>query len=245
MDNANHPKVEKFTLSLSNAAELASFALALGITFSIIRNYLYYVLYLHVPIFQYLSLSDVVLIAPSGIFWAIYYPSIDAANMVAKSLQFTLWQKLFFGLALYVFAGWLTWLGFHNEPIVEQALKIVFRHPWYIALIILYVCIMMHAQKSNNDFFNKNRYTAALILCIWYAAFDSHASYSVLTNSSRHIHIVMKMRNNSKIDIDNNVIYAGRTNDYWFLYDSKTKFVRVLKNEDIEVADFDTQTSHH
>jgi|GEM_PF-2278288 len=243
MDDTQDPKVEKFTLTLSNAAELASFALALGLTFSIIRNYLYYVLYLHVPVFQYLSLSDVVLIAPSGIFWAIYYSSIDAANVVTKSLQFTLWQKLFFGLALYVFAGWLIWIGFHNEPIVEQSLKIVFRYPWYIALIVLYVSIMIHAQKSNSNFFSKNRYTAAFILCIWYAAFDSYASYSVLTNPSRHIHLVMKTKNNNKVDINQNVIYAGRTNDYWFLYDSKTKFVRVLKNEDVEVVDFDTQTS--
>jgi hypothetical protein len=243
MENTSEHRAEKFTLSLSNAAQLASLALALGISFSIIRNYLYYVLYLHVPIFQYLSLSDIVLIAPSGIFWAIYFSSMDTVNTLAKSNQFLPIEKLFYALLLYTFAGLLTYIGFHNEPIVEQSLKVIIRHPWYLIILVLYVGIRMYSQKKNSDFFSKNRYTAAFILCIWYASFDSYASYSVLTNPSRHLHLIMKTKKGDRIDVKKDLVYAGRTNDYWFLYNAKTKYVRVIKNDDIDVIDFDSQTA--
>ena len=137
-----------FTLSLSNAAQLASLAVALGITFSVVRNYLYYVLYLHIPIFQYVSLSDIVLVAPSGIFWAIYFSSMDAVNSLSESTQFTAMEKLFYALLLYTFAGFLTWLGFHNEPIVEQSIKVIIRHPWYLIFIVAYVFIRMYAKME-------------------------------------------------------------------------------------------------
>ncbi|MDB5111689.1 MAG: hypothetical protein JWR67_2803 [Mucilaginibacter sp.] len=243
MENIEESQSKNFTLSLSNAAQLASLALALGIAFSIIRNYLYYVLFLHVPIFQYLSLSDIVLIAPSGIFWAIYFSSMDAVNNLSKSSQFSVLEKFFYAILLCAFAGFLTWLGFHNEPIVEQSLKTVIRHPGYIIVIIIYVSIRIYAKKNDTDFFVKNRYASAFILCIWYATFDCYASYSVLTNPSRHLHFIMQTKSGKHIDVDKNVIYAGRTNDYWFLYNAKTKYVRAIRNSDIELVDFDSITS--
>jgi hypothetical protein len=145
----------KFTLNLSNAAQLVSFAIALGVIFSLIRNYIYYILLLHVPIFQYVDLSDIILIAPSGVFWALYFSAIETANFISKSPKFDRSEKIFYGILLYVFAGVLTWIGFYNEPIVEQGLKFIFRNWWFLIPLILYVAVRLKSVNSENDFFKK------------------------------------------------------------------------------------------
>jgi hypothetical protein len=212
----------KFTLNLSNAAQLVSFAIALGVIFSLIRNYIYYILLLHVPIFQYVDLSDIILIAPSGVFWALYFSAIETANFISKSPKFDRSEKIFYGILLYVFAGVLTWIGFYNEPIVEQGLKFIFRNWWFLIPLILYVAVRLKSVNSENDFFKKNKYTGACILVMWYAIFDSYSNYSVLVNPSRHIHLILKMKSGQKVRVDQNIIYAGRTANYWFLYNRKT-----------------------
>ncbi|MEO7214412.1 hypothetical protein [Mucilaginibacter sp.] len=232
----------KFTLNLSNAAELTSFAIALAALFSIIRNYVYYVLLLHVPIFQYLDLSDIVLIAPSGIFWALYISAMEAVNFIASNEKFSKGEKIFYPVLLYVSIGLLTWIGYYNEPIIEQGMKFLFRNWWLALPLVLYVVIRMKAIDSNKDFFKKNRYAAACILTVWYATFDSYSNYSVLTESSRHLHFVMKMKNGVVVKVNNDIIYAGRTSNYWFLYNNKTNFVRAIKNDDVEIIDFDVAT---
>ena len=242
MEQNTEVEGKSFRLSLSNAAQLASMAVALGIAFSVIRNYFYYVLLLHVPVFQYISLTDIVLIAPSGIFWAIYFSSMDAASWLGQSTQFDALEKFFYALLLYTFAGILFYVGFYNEPIVEQSIKVIWRHPWYLLFIVAYVLVRMRSKKRGNDFFGKNRYAAARFLCIWYAAFDSYASYSVLVNESRHVHLMMKMKNEKKLDVKGDLVYAGRTSTYWFIYNKKTKLVRAIKDDGVEMVDFDTMT---
>ena len=240
MDNIDFDNNERFKLDLSNAAQLASFAISLGALFALLRNYIYYVLFLHIPIFQYLDLSDIILIAPTAIFWSVYFGAIDAVNAISNSQKFNSSEKIFYGLTLYAFAGYLTWLGFHNEPAVEQGLKFLFRYWWLIIVLVIYVAIRLKANK--NDFFKRNRYVAACVLTIWYAIFDSWANYSVLVNPSRHIHFVMKMKNGKKLIVDKDLIYVGRSKSYWFLYNPKTAFVRAIKNDDVEITDFDTIT---
>jgi hypothetical protein len=89
----------------------------------------------------------------------------------------------------------------------------------------------------------KYKYTGACILVMWYAIFDSYSNYSVLVNPSRHIHLILKMKSGQKVRVDQNIIYAGRTANYWFLYNRKTKFIRTIKNDDVDLVDFDTITN--
>jgi hypothetical protein len=106
------------------------------------------------------------------------------------------------------------------------------------------VGIRVAAKESGNDFFSNNRLVGIFILVIWYALFDSLASFSALQKSDHQLHTVLKLKSGQKVVIGNAYHFAGRTNAYWFLYNTKTHFVRTIKNDDVEIVDFDTQITN-
>ncbi|MFB0494877.1 hypothetical protein ABID99_001114 [Mucilaginibacter sp. OAE612] len=228
--------------SITSIGEITGIAIALAVVFSLIRNYIYYYLKLHIPIFQYFEIADIALVAPTAIWWALYYGSVEAANQLIESKKIIGLQKWGYVSLLYCFAIFLMIYGYQNDPIIRTGISLTFvlKYWWTIILISAYVLIRMRAKETGSDFFRDNRIVGIFILAIWYALFDSLASYSTLQKPNHQLHAVLKLKSGQKIITGQTYHFAGRTNGYWFLYNSKTHFVRTIKNDDIDLVDFDT-----
>lgn len=106
MENDNERKDNRI-LNLSNVAQLTTFAIAITVTFSLVRLYMYYLILLHVPIFQYIDVVDIVLLAPTGIYWALYVGSVEASNYVVQSNNFHKIEKIFYPIVLWSFIAFV------------------------------------------------------------------------------------------------------------------------------------------
>ncbi|MDB5136723.1 MAG: hypothetical protein JWP37_3326 [Mucilaginibacter sp.] len=98
---------------------------------------------------------------------------------------------------------------------------------------------MFKGAHRGDSFFKNNIFIGILVFALWYGIFESFANYAVLNDNVKHINFIMSLRNGEKIKTNNNLIYAGRTKNYWFLYNRKTHFVRALKNDNVSIIDFD------
>lgn len=116
------------------------------------------------------------------------------------------------------------------------------RYFWYgIVPFVAYIVVMIQIGKSGLSFLKRNRYVAVFVVTVWYGIFESFANYEALTKSSNPLHYVMKIKDGSVIKTGKDWAYAGRTKDYWFVYNIKNKFTRAIKNDEIEVIDFDSK----
>ncbi len=226
-------------LNLSKIAELTTFGITISFAYSALKMYIYYILLLHIPIFQFTDISDIVILMPTGIFWAIYLGGVQAANFVIDSNLFDKWERIFYGLLIYSILGGFIWIGYKNDPIIKQVLLFILSNWWYLIPFVLYILVRMRAQKKGDDFFKKNLYISALCMTFYYSAYESFSSYDVLLNSKPHLHYIFKMNNGQTISTNKTLLYVGRTKNYWFLYNKNTHYTRAFKNDDVSKFDFD------
>ncbi len=232
----------KYNLELKDTAELTAAAIALAIIFSLTRNYLYYVVFLHVPIFQYCDVGEIILLAPTVIWWVLYFSSMKVAQELQESSNLENWERLTYPWLFYVFCILLVVLAYKNEPIISVILSITFfiKHWWFIPLLVAYILVMMKAKNRGKNYFRKNPLLAILLAAVWYAIFDSWASYDLLKKNQGHSHQVILTKDGKKIKLNNDLVYAGRTSNYWFIYNPKTNFTRAIKADEFQLVDFDS-----
>jgi hypothetical protein len=222
--------------------EITAFALFVAILFALVRLHFYYVLLLHIPIFQYLDVSEIVLMTPTtGITWFVYLACINIVPKLQKNEEFTLLQKIIFSLILYALATTYVWMSYRNDSIMREVLLMPFhkgRWWWYFSLVILVVIPFLYPDKEGPKFFKKHIYILPLIITIWYGIYESWANYELVKEANVTAVIRIKTKTHGIINLGQNLVNAGRTKDYWFIYNRKTKFTRVIKVDDIDTVDF-------
>lgn len=239
---ANEIDLEKDRyVNLSNIAALISFSLLIAIIFALVRLHFYYQVLLHVPIFQYIDASELVLMTPAtGIIWFFYLGSNALAGFLRKSNEFSHLQKWIFQLIILSFGLLYLYISYMNDPIIREVIKWPWHYKyWYIffTALILFIIAFNHKDNEGPAFFRRNKFILPLFLTIWYALFEGWANYEVLTTSKKLNNIIVKTKS-GVIKTDSNTINAGRTKGYWFFYNRKTQITRVIKVDDIEIVDF-------
>lgn len=213
-----------------------------GVTYSVVRMYFYYVILLHVTIFQYVEATELLLSFPTLVFLALYVGALFAANYISKSTTLSLLERFFWPILLYAFVIFLFIVAKNNDPIVVQFSNLPIKYWMYgIVPFLFYLYIMLKVQKRKDSFFTKNLLATILIISLWYGIFESFANYEVITNREAHIQMFIKFKDGKLFKTNRNLIYAGRTKNSWFFYNQTTKLVRAIKNDDISIVDFDTR----
>ncbi|WDZ99233.1 hypothetical protein [Mucilaginibacter sp. SJ] len=241
--NNQESKGSRYKLELKDIADLTAAVIALAIIFSLTRNYIYYVLFLHVPIFQYCEAGEIIMLEPTVIWWILNYGTMRVASEIQESQTLKQWERLTFPWLFYLFYGILIYWGYKNVPTLSIIMSYNFflKHWWLIIGVIVYVLVGLRAKNEGNDYFKMNPLLAILAISIWFGVFDSWASYELLQKTDGHLHQVILTKENRKITLDNRLIYAGRTANYLFVYDAKTKFTRVFKTDDFRTIDYDSE----
>jgi hypothetical protein len=141
---------------------------------------------------------------------------------------------------LFSFALTITIIGFKNSPIIRTGITLVLTHWYLIAPLILYVAVRVYAKSKGNDIFKNNILIGILILSVWYGIFDAWASYDTIVEDHKQSHVILRMKDKSIRNTNKTDIFLGRTKEYWFFYNPKSKYTRVIKNDEIETVDFDS-----
>lgn len=230
-------------INLQNITSIVSLSFFIGIVFTLVRYHFYYQVLLHIPIFQFIDTSELLLMAPSSaILWIFYIGSMELAKFIKKSDDFTSFQKWVFQITLLLIGLFYVWINYLNDPIVRQFIKLPWHYRyWYIYFPLLIVFIIAFTGKDSRGpvFFRKNKFILPLILTIWYALFEGWANYEVVTTSKHTNGMTVKTKNLVIIKTDSVVINAGYTKNYWFYYNRSTHITTALKRDDIETIEFD------
>lgn len=229
-------------LNLSNVASLASFSILIAGAFSILRCHLYYQVLLHVPIFHYIDVSELLLMtASTGTAWIIYLTGIFLPPFIRNEKGFTKFQKIVFCSTIYAFAIAYFILNFRNDPIITAVVKwpiLLKNSPLLICIIVLLILIII-AFIELPIFFKKNNLIMPLVLSLFYALFIAWANYDVVTHAKDTNNIMVQTKSMGVIKTNDTLIDAGRTKNFWFFYNRKTHVTRVIKADDIEFVDFE------
>jgi hypothetical protein len=230
-------------VNLSNIASLISFSLFIAVIFSLLRYHFYFQVLLHVPIFQFIDASELVLMtAGTGITWIFYLGANSLANFIRKEDDFTGFQKWVFQLIILSIGLLYLWINYFNDPIIREFIKWPWHYKYwhiYFTTLILFVIAYSYKGSKGQIFFEKNKLIIPLLLTLWYALFEGWANYEVVTKSEHTNNITVQTKSMGVIKTDSIIVNAGRTKSYWFFYNRNTHITRAIKTEDIEFVDFD------
>lgn len=232
-------------IETESIGHLVTAAVGLITAFSIFRNYIYYVLLLHVPIFQYLAISDVVLMSTSTIWLTIYISFILGAFSIldrwAHLFADFSWKKVNWGAV----SAFLLGLAFiitvmhlvsGNDPSADQLVNYLIYYPYTLIPFVIFIIFAVVFSEKIKPFYSKYKISRLVLMMAWFSIFDPIANYAVLNSSkAKHIKITFKEKNAKRFTvIKDSLIFAGRTNNYWFIYDKADSSIRVLKNDDLD-----------
>lgn len=242
MNENNLIEKDKY-INLSNIAALVSFSLLIAVAFALIRCHFYFQVLLHVPIFQFVDASELVLMtAGSAVTWTFYLGANSLAGFIRKGNDFNSFQKWVFQLFLLSFGLFYVWINYMNDPIIREVVRWPLNY-WYIFFPLLALLIIAYLYPNNDMpvFLKNNRFILPLVLTIWYALFEGWANYEVIIKSKHTNNISVQTKSFGIIKTDSVIVNAGRTKNYWFFYNRTTHLTRVIKTEDIELIDFDAE----
>lgn len=246
MPNNESSENDKY-VNLSNIASLVSFSLFISVIFSLLRYHFYFQVLLHIPIFQLIDASELVLMtAGTGITWIFYLGANSLAAFIRKRDDFTLFQKWVFQLIILSIGLLYLWINYFNDPIIREFIKLPWHYKyWYIFFptLILFIVAYTYPDSDGPIFFKKNRLILPLLLTLWYALFEGWANYEVITKSKNTNNMTVQTKSFGLIKTDSIIVNAGRTKNYWFYYNRNTHVTRVIKTDDIDFVDFDADNN--
>lgn len=234
---------ENEIISVTTITQLISLALFISVLFALVYIQIYYYFLLHVPIFQYLEFSEIPLVAPGiAITWFFYIGALALDKYIRNTVYFTTFQKYGFRVLIAALIFFYMWVGWHNDPNIKEMIKLPWTYKWwFIPGIGLFVTAYNHKNDNGPVLLQKNKLIIIIALTIWYAGFNAFCSYQIITTEVFTNNVAFKTKSGEKIITNNNLIDAGRTKGFWFLYNRKKRSVRVIKADEIEIADFNIE----
>ena len=186
MDNDSFTEKDKY-VNLSNITKLVSFSLFIAVIFTLIRYHFYYQVLLHIPIFQFVDTSELLLMAPtSAVTWIFYLGTFALTDFIKKNDDFTSFQKIIFPIIIYFVGISYIWINYLNDPIIRECIKLPWHYKyWFIWFPLLILCVVAYQFPNTKQphFFKRNKFIIPLVLTIWYALFEGWANYEVVTTS--------------------------------------------------------------
>jgi len=242
MSDANPQIPAEALFKIGSVAEATTFVLVIGFIYGILRSYLYYNILLHVPIFQYLDVTEILLSFPTVFYLTMYALPMFIAVYITRSNTIPNREKLFYAVALIAFALIIIRITGNNDPIIAAYYTLPHKYKYfYYPPLLWFVYVVFMGARKNDSFFKNNFLIGIIMFSVWYGGFESFANYQILLGEGTHLNYRLKFKDGKLLHTDKKTLYAGRTKNYWFFYDKQTKYVRAIKNDDVVTVDFDTE----
>jgi len=233
-DNDNLSKIPEI-------AKLISYVLFLSILLGVVEAEIYFQLFLHIPIFQYMDATEVVLFSPgTGVTLLVYYLGIVVAGYFLKEPNLYWFTKLVAILATLVVWGLFFKIAYNNDPVIHEMIVLPLHYWWYLILVVFFTFAFGEYFPGTKQFIDKHKQFRPILLTFWYGLVVGYLNYYVLIENHRNVNVIVKLKSGIQVSTNNKLIYAGRTKNYWFFYDRQSKFTRVIKDEDVRIADFNS-----
>ena len=229
-------------LNLSNIGSIISFLLLIAVCFAIVRYHFYFQVFLHIPIFQFIDASELVLItATAGIKWIFYLGAVFLPIFILKEKGFTNLQKLFFSIIVLTLGVFYVRTNYLNDPVFRESLRLAKSWEYlrmFLPLLILFIIAYYYKTINGPEFFKKNKFIIPLIFTFWYGFFESWVNYKMVKKSNYIENVVLHIKTGEIIKTDSVIVNAGRTKEYWFFYNRNLKTTRIIKTENIDFIQF-------
>jgi len=231
----------KAIINIAEISKYTTFILIIGFTYSISRTYFYYVLSLHVPVFQYLDVSDILLNFPSQFFFLIQASLLLFAYKIVSSTLFIKPIAIFYCFIVLLFMLVISMIVGINDEIIAKIIRVLF-HNWILDIFLVFILfVFWKGREALFPILRKYSFFIILAFTVGCSIIDSTANYYILVEKRQNLSLVLKLKDGSITFTTPTIEYAGRTKNYWFFYNQKTGYVRVIKNDDVSLADFDTK----
>lgn len=225
--------------------KLTGYIALISLIYGIIKLQFYYGVLFKIPIFQYLDISEIILISPLSLISSL----LHYFTIIVGTLYFLgtfgsrkIWKKsrkIYLIIILAIF-------GTTHYVVSNGILTIQFPlYKWYEALFVtlghlapMFAFVISGFFIDYFEVVKKYSLIMPFVFIVWLAFSESYATYYLLTNTERAINAKLKLKDGKTLKSNKDFKYIGRTNKYWFFLLTKTGNVRAIKDEDVEVSEF-------
>lgn len=206
------------------------------------RYHFYFQIFLHIPIFQFIDTSELVLItATAGIKWIFYLGVIFLPILIFNEEKITALSKILFIGIILTLGVFYVRTNYLSDPSVRELWRLANSSEYlsmFLPLIIAFIVAFFYQKHKRPNFFKKYIFLAPIILTFWYGFFESWASFKMVKKSKHIENEVLHMKTGEILKTDSVIVNAGRTKDYWFFYNRNVQTTTVIKTDNIDFIEF-------
>jgi len=228
--------------NIPELAKLLTYSVFIAILFGVIHVHLYYYVLLHIPIFEYIETSEIILLSGStGVSLVIYYIGINLPSYFINQTDLNKFQKATTVILSMTISGLYFWFAYRNDPIIREMVMLPLRYWWLLIFLIVFLMAFNHEIESTKKFMSKHRIYQPILLAIWWGLFIGYAHYNTLLTGKNNLKFTIKLKSGKQIKTTKHIVYAGRIQNFWFIYNRETKTTRIIKNDEVDVVDIDSK----
>jgi len=244
MENQSSDR-QLYKIDFSNIPHVLTFGLFLAILFEVIKADLYYEMLLHISIFQYMDVSEIALLsAETGVVWVLYLGPFFILIFLWNHNKPPKFIKAIIYSLLLAFQLLIMLTAYKNNPLFAAKIDNPFGTYWAIIGWLIFIPTTMLGSYFFNLIITRkldNKIAVliiSLVLVVGIATFECFMNYSLVTGNYKLNDVKIKFNSGVVLETNNITVSIGRTKNYWFFYNRKTKIVRVIKNDSVNIVDF-------
>jgi len=221
---------------LAFVPQFSAFILSLTVVYAIVWLHTFYELGFHIPIFQFIDVSEIFFFAPGALFANLFILlGLTVISYILKNKSVTKSLKIAIILFVCLLMAISMFIEIENDPRITSR----FYEPSYFSLQgILILYFLLSRIESFNSLAKKIKYVLPFLLMIGLALIDSYRQYMYYDKSKVSLAVKLKLKDNSVINRQSQLFFIGRTKNYWFFYNPKLKITRAVKDEDVKTSEF-------
>ena len=158
MDDINQDS--KPYLTMSNIGSVTSFLLLVAVSFAVVRYHFYFQIFLHIPIFQFIDASELVLItATAGVKWIFYLGAGFLPIFILREKGFTVLQKILFIIIVLTLGIYYVRTNYLSDPSVRESWRLATSCEYlimFLPLLALFIFAFFYQNHKGPQFFRKN-----------------------------------------------------------------------------------------
>jgi len=224
---------------LENVPKITAYLLLLAIFFGILKLYVFFEVFLGVPIFQFIDASEIVLYAPSQIIGSLLLYCL-LVSIIYSRRQKLFNQKLYnwflvlFGIIAVGFGLLELYSSFNFYPPnfsshVNEGRSIP---------VTIFIGVAVVLMNRNIAIPKPMMLIFPFILIFWISVSESSLIARFLKSKENVKIIKIRLTNGTYYKTGGDIKYLGRTAKYWYLYDHKRDIVRIIKDENVSLSEF-------
>lgn len=233
-----NPKPESINV-MESVPKVTAYLILLAIFFGILKLFVFFEVFLGIPIFQFVDASEIILYAPSEIMgsmlqYCMFVSFLYYSRTKNPHHSVVKWSMIFFLVITFAFGYLEISACFNFYPPEFSNMITEGRTIPFISFLLIWSLLYRGKVYISNSII----LTFPFFIMFWISIWESSIKSRFLKSAENSKIIRIKSGNGALYKTGGNLKYLGKTAKYWYVFDSKLSIVRVIKDEEVTVSEF-------